>query len=164
MPSNLKKMVRARMDKTGESYQQALRHVREQNTPPSPATSLCNIVEGIIELAQKRDEESRTDPLNQQLVVNMADMIRRLREPQPPTEAKLERALDGLPDDVLWKIEALYYAARDGYGIAEALREVPKDRHALTVAHLMEKAPLAELLVEGLRMAGDEDFDLDADW
>lgn len=33
MPSNLKKLVRARMAKTGESYQQALRHVRAQEAP-----------------------------------------------------------------------------------------------------------------------------------
>src|SRR5262245_2989141 len=30
MPSHLKELVRARMEKTGESYQQALRHVRSQ--------------------------------------------------------------------------------------------------------------------------------------
>src|SRR5262249_57786412 len=30
MPSHLKNRVRARMEKTGESYEQALRHVREQ--------------------------------------------------------------------------------------------------------------------------------------
>ena len=30
MPSHLKELVRARMEKTGESYQQALRHVRAQ--------------------------------------------------------------------------------------------------------------------------------------
>lgn len=32
MPSHLKDLVRARMEKTGESYQQALRHVRAQET------------------------------------------------------------------------------------------------------------------------------------
>src|SRR5262245_52694974 len=32
MPSHLKELVRARMEKTGESYQQALRHVRLQET------------------------------------------------------------------------------------------------------------------------------------
>jgi O-methyltransferase involved in polyketide biosynthesis len=30
MPSHLKELVRARMEKTGESYQQALRHIRAQ--------------------------------------------------------------------------------------------------------------------------------------
>lgn len=39
MPSHLKELVRARMEKTGESYQQALRHVRAQEergaAPPS---------------------------------------------------------------------------------------------------------------------------------
>ncbi len=37
MPSHLKSLVRARMTKTGESYEQALRHVRAQETrAPSP--------------------------------------------------------------------------------------------------------------------------------
>jgi hypothetical protein len=39
MPSHLKELVRARMEKTGESYEQALRHVRaqEERTPSAPA-------------------------------------------------------------------------------------------------------------------------------
>jgi methyltransferase (TIGR00027 family) len=39
MPSHLKELVRARMEKTGESYEQALRHVRAQEgrTPSAPA-------------------------------------------------------------------------------------------------------------------------------
>lgn len=41
MPSHLKQRVRARMEKTGESYQQALRHVRaqEERAASEPATS-----------------------------------------------------------------------------------------------------------------------------
>ncbi|HEY1693354.1 MAG TPA: SAM-dependent methyltransferase [Polyangiaceae bacterium] len=40
MPSHLKELVRARMEKTGESYQQALRHVRAQEErEPSPAVT-----------------------------------------------------------------------------------------------------------------------------
>jgi methyltransferase (TIGR00027 family) len=40
MPSHLKELVRARMEKTGESYEQALRHVRaqEERTPSAPET------------------------------------------------------------------------------------------------------------------------------
>jgi len=34
MPSNLKKMVRARMAETGEGWAAALRHVRAQETAP----------------------------------------------------------------------------------------------------------------------------------
>jgi methyltransferase (TIGR00027 family) len=39
MPSHLKELVRARMEKTGESYEQALRHVRaqEERVPAAPA-------------------------------------------------------------------------------------------------------------------------------
>jgi hypothetical protein len=33
MPSNFKKLVRARMEKTGESWQTAARHVRAQGAP-----------------------------------------------------------------------------------------------------------------------------------
>ena len=38
MPSHRKELVRARMEKTGESYQQALRHVRAQGerAPSAP--------------------------------------------------------------------------------------------------------------------------------
>jgi methyltransferase (TIGR00027 family) len=36
MPSHLKELVRARMEKTGESYQQALRHVRAQEERHTP--------------------------------------------------------------------------------------------------------------------------------
>ena len=41
MPSHLKELVRARMEKTGESYQQALRHVRaqEERAPTVASTS-----------------------------------------------------------------------------------------------------------------------------
>jgi methyltransferase (TIGR00027 family) len=41
MPSHLKELVRARMEKTGESYQQALRHVRaqEERAASAPAAS-----------------------------------------------------------------------------------------------------------------------------
>jgi hypothetical protein len=37
MPRNLKKMVRSRMEKTGESYQQALRQVRQKGADQQPA-------------------------------------------------------------------------------------------------------------------------------
>lgn len=39
MPSHLKELVRARIEKTGESYQQALRHVRAQEERIASATS-----------------------------------------------------------------------------------------------------------------------------
>jgi methyltransferase (TIGR00027 family) len=40
MPSHLKELVRARMDKTGESYEQALRHVRAQeDRTPEPTVT-----------------------------------------------------------------------------------------------------------------------------
>jgi methyltransferase (TIGR00027 family) len=40
MPSHLKKLVRARMEKTGESYQQALRHVRaDDDASATPAAA-----------------------------------------------------------------------------------------------------------------------------
>lgn len=37
MPSNLKKLIRARMEKTGESHQTAMRHVRERGTSKETA-------------------------------------------------------------------------------------------------------------------------------
>jgi methyltransferase (TIGR00027 family) len=42
MPSHLKELVRARMEKTGESYQQALRHVRAQEErAPAPSMTVA---------------------------------------------------------------------------------------------------------------------------
>jgi hypothetical protein len=41
LPSHLKKLVYARMEKTGESYEQALRHVREQEKRAPGAAGPC---------------------------------------------------------------------------------------------------------------------------
>jgi methyltransferase (TIGR00027 family) len=45
MPSHLKELVRARMEKTGESYQQALRHVRAQEARAATAPSMSPVQE-----------------------------------------------------------------------------------------------------------------------
>jgi methyltransferase (TIGR00027 family) len=52
MPSHLKELVRARIEKTGESYQQALRHVRAQE-PRAPAAASASP-------AEERTARSRT--------------------------------------------------------------------------------------------------------
>ncbi len=43
MPSHLKELVHARMSKTGESYEQALRHVRAQDARPKTPSAASNI-------------------------------------------------------------------------------------------------------------------------
>lgn len=48
MPSHLKQLVRARMEKTGESYQQALRHVRTQEERAASVASISPAEERVI--------------------------------------------------------------------------------------------------------------------
>lgn len=48
MPSHLKQLVRARMEKTGESYQQALRHIRAQEERASSVPSITLAEEKVI--------------------------------------------------------------------------------------------------------------------
>ena len=47
MPSNLKKMIRERREETGESHQQALRHVRAQAAPAPESPGILPIVHNI---------------------------------------------------------------------------------------------------------------------
>lgn len=48
MPSHLKELVRARMEKTGESYQQALRHVRSQEARAASAPRISPAEERVV--------------------------------------------------------------------------------------------------------------------
>lgn len=48
MPSHLKELVRARMEKTGESYQQALRHVRAQEERVPTARSISSADDKVV--------------------------------------------------------------------------------------------------------------------
>src|SRR5215207_2433077 len=48
MPSHLKQLVRARMEKTGESYQQALRHVRMQDERAAAVPAISRAEERIV--------------------------------------------------------------------------------------------------------------------
>ncbi len=48
MPSHLKELVRARMAKTGESYQSALRHVRAAETRAAAAPSTPSVGENVV--------------------------------------------------------------------------------------------------------------------
>jgi methyltransferase (TIGR00027 family) len=69
MPSHLKELVRARMAKTGESYQQALRHVhaQEERATPAPPPSLAEekvarsrtVADTAFSIAVVRAEEGR---------------------------------------------------------------------------------------------------------
>jgi methyltransferase (TIGR00027 family) len=65
MPSHLKDLVRARMEKTGESYQQALRHVRAQDVRGESAVReerrarSRNVADTAFSIAVVRAEEAR---------------------------------------------------------------------------------------------------------
>lgn len=73
MPSHLKEHVRARMEKTGESYEQALRHVRaqEDRTPEATATQppyakslarMQSVADTAFSIAAVRAEETNRPP------------------------------------------------------------------------------------------------------
>jgi methyltransferase (TIGR00027 family) len=67
MPSRLKKLVRARSKKTGESYQQALRHVRADSDGPSPLRAertarSRTVADTAFSIAVVRAEEGRRPP------------------------------------------------------------------------------------------------------
>jgi len=68
MPSHLKELVRARMEKTGESYQQAIRHVRAQEERAASASVVSTdervarsrtVADTAFSIAVVRAEESR---------------------------------------------------------------------------------------------------------
>lgn len=60
MPTHLKERVRARMEKTGESYQQALRQIREAEDRPSAAqvTRSRTVADTAFSIAQVRADEA----------------------------------------------------------------------------------------------------------
>ena len=78
MPSHLKELVRARMEKTGEGYQQALRHVRAQEEraaevpsrrPEEAVVRSRTVADTAFSIAVVRAEEGRR-PDGEQLFVD----------------------------------------------------------------------------------------------
>jgi hypothetical protein len=77
MPSHLKELVRARMEKTGEGYQQALRHIRAQEERAADASSIAEekiarsrtVADTAFSIAVVRAEEGRR-PDGEQLFVD----------------------------------------------------------------------------------------------
>lgn len=77
MPSHLKDLVRARMEKTGESYQQALRHVRAQDDRRAPGPS------------QARRREERTERSRSVADTAFSIAIVRAKEAERPEAERL---------------------------------------------------------------------------
>jgi methyltransferase (TIGR00027 family) len=77
MPSHLKELVRARMEKTGEGYQQALRHLRAQEERGADVSSMADervvrsrtVADTAFSIAVVRAEEGRR-PESEQLFVD----------------------------------------------------------------------------------------------
>lgn len=157
MPSNLKKMVRDRIAKTGESYQQALRHVRAHATGAA-ATPLEAIIRRLIVLAEARNAES--DAQNDGPFL---DVAKYLREPHPARDA-LRAALLKLDLATLRKIQAIMYAGRDDEEVLGVYQHLPPDSQPATASMISGKTSLPEYLREGLRLTRRQGVELDAPW
>ncbi|WP_437759543.1 hypothetical protein [Sorangium sp. So ce1389] len=158
MPGNLKKLIRARRAKTGESHQSALRHVRDQRPPSFEA-----IVHRVIQLAKERNREYDEDPRNHGRRA-LRQLLERILEPPPPGKAALTRALMELPYRDLRKIEVLMYSGRDGGDVHSLARTLREDSHDVTVIVITQKSPLDRYLEQGLARAKRDGVDLEADF
>lgn len=159
MPSNLKNMVRTRMEKTGESYQQALRHVRGGGGPRLEA-----VIRGLIPLAEARLRESEAlrTPLGLTIPEDDATAAY-FRKPRPAEDA-LQAALKKLDLPMLRKIEAVMYAGREDDDVLMTHRHLHKDDQPITAHVIASKLPLAEYLADGLRLVREQGVDLDGAW
>lgn len=161
MPSNLKKMVRARMEKTGESHQQALRHIRGGRSGDG---GLEAVIRRLVSLATARREESQTDNPRLGLTIPMnAETEAYLNRPRPADDA-LRFALNELDLGTLRKIEAVMYAGREHEDVLITYRHLPKDDRLVTAHMIASKLPLAEYLTDGLQLVWEQGIDLDSAW
>lgn len=152
MPKNLKKLIDQRRAKTGESYQTALRHVRNQR--PSKFELL---IRRLIQLAKARQDEYDARP-------NKKFDIKRFFGPRPPCEAALRSALTALSSQELRKVEVLMYSGRDRENVHDIQMSLLEDSHDVTVHVIMSKSPLVDYLEAGLMRAQSDNIDLDADF
>lgn len=162
MPTNYKSRVRERMEKYGESWQTAARHVQNQNREPGRFEA---IVLRIIDLTKKRNAEHDNDPRNQTEGRMLADIVATLFEPMPPCKAALTEALRALSMEDLRKLEVLMYSGRDGDDVFKTNRTLRRDDHDVTVITIRSKCPrLDRYLIAGLARARKDGVDLEADF
>lgn len=143
MPSNFEKVVCERMEKTGESWQTAARHVRNQRRPIGRFESL---VLQIVDLAKKRKDEYRANP----------------KVWPSPSGKILFETLYALPKEDTWKLVALMYSGRDEEDVLERYSTLEKATH--TWLAIEEKLPADEYLKAGLARARKSGIDLEGDF
>ncbi len=158
MPSNLKKLVRERQLKTGESYQTALRHLRGQRK----SGSFEAIVLRIIELAKARNRENAAD--NDGSVNYFANLEQRLERRRfvPPCTSALRDALSKLSSGEIRKLQVLMYSGRERKDVHAMERDLSYDRtDTISIDVIMSKRPLDRYLADGLTRAKHDGVDLD---
>ncbi len=163
MPSNFKKLVRERMEKTGESWQTAARHVRNQRRQPGRFEA---ILLRIIELAKMRNEEHDNNPRNHgggMFGELSRQMIEDIVSP-PPHDKALREALLALSMEDLRKLEVLMYSGRDGDDVFKTNRTLRRDDRIGMVGTIRSKSPLDRYLIAGLARARRDGVDLEGDF
>jgi hypothetical protein len=168
MPSNLKKLILARRERTGEKHQTAHRHVR-QHQPP---TGFEGVVLRIVRLAKERNTEyeSQRDPGGSYLVSTQE--IMRWRDAPHPCEDALKSAVAALSERDLGKLRTLMYYGRDALDYSEddtddihtVHHHLPRDKHEVKALMVVQKMPLDEYLEAGLARAKRKGVELDADF
>ena len=135
MPSNYKKLIRARRAKTGEGRQSAARHVRGQRNSGGPPLELR--IEALLPIAAGLDPDQRVSG----------------------AETTLERILTGFPATDIYRVETVMYAGRDLGDQAKVGRyfelheTLDRDSPEITISMITEKMPLARYLRRGLDLA-----------
>lgn len=153
----LKKLVRERQGKTGESYQAALRNVTNHKSR-GPGRFEKILIEAIEMARRIRDERAAnpsTDPFT-------PAMIQRSRCEREFIDFLLKQT-----DADVFKMLAIMYAGRekegDIRGWCEDARRAALDRKESAVSILLSKRPLADYLVDGLLLAKANGEDIEAE-
>ncbi len=157
MPKNLKRLIRERRGKTGESHQTAARHVRGKILVPS----FESLVRRIIKLVMARNAKDEAEPLSDDNLFEEA--LARARNPLPCART-LTETLRALPERDLQKLKVLMYSGRDDINVHSVRRTLPQTTHDVTVLVILEKAPAYLYLEAGLRRAKKDGVDLDGDF
>ena len=148
-----KNRVRARAEKTGESYQAARRHFGRFE----------GVVRATIDLAEHRDTSPRRWPPQ---VLSASDLAVLAQAPESPVRRALRSHLQTLTDSDLFKLQSLMYAGRDqGDPVSTHMDIMSRTRDRLDAQEtLLSKVPLAEFLKRGLEVAKQRGTDLDRAW
>lgn len=149
-----KNRVRARAEKTGESYQAARRHFGRFE----------GIVLETIRLAQPiLDEHNSRDTFH-----TLAEAAAKLAEGrwESPAERKLREFIQSLPDEDVFVLQAMMYAGRDREDPRDVYGDLSRGSRNREASELsvLSKLPLPDYLRRGLNIAKSSGVNLDAAW